>query len=71
MLTYGTTRQNRDLSEKIYTRTGVKFQEGIAESLDLLNAHNQYLNSQSQYINAALNVLNKSVALESLLEIPE
>jgi outer membrane protein TolC len=36
-----------------------------------MNAHNQYLNSQSQYISASLNVLNSSVAMESLLENPE
>jgi len=71
LLTYGTTRQNRALSEKIFRRTGVKYQEGISGSLDLMNAHNQYLSTQSQYINAAMNVLNKSVALESLTEIPE
>ncbi|MBW6492638.1 MAG: TolC family protein [Lentimicrobium sp.] len=71
LLTYGTTRKNRELSEKIYRRIGIKFQEGLSGSLDLMNAHNQYLNSQSQYINASLNVLNKSVSLESLLEIPE
>ena len=71
LLTYGTTQQNRALSEKIFRRTGVKYQEGISGSLDLMNAHNQYLNTQSQYINAAMNVLNKSVALESLTETPE
>ncbi|MCO5258026.1 MAG: TolC family protein, partial [Lentimicrobium sp.] len=71
LLTYGTTDQNRELSGKIYLRTSIKFQEGLAGSLDLMNAHNQYLNSQSQYINASLNVLNRSVAMESLLENPE
>jgi outer membrane protein TolC len=54
------------LSEKIFRRTGIKYQEGISGSLDLLNTQRQYLDSQSQYINAALNVLNKSIALQSM-----
>lgn len=66
LLTYGTSNQNKELSEKIFRRTGIKYQEGISGSLDLLNTQRQYLDSQSQYINAALNVLNKSIALQSM-----
>lgn len=67
LATYQNTRSSKDLAEKIFRRTGIKYTEGIAGSLDLLNTHNQYITAQSQYINAALNLLNKSVAMETLL----
>lgn len=66
--TLNNTHQNKFLAEKIFRRTGIKYQEGMAGSLDLLNTHNQYLTAQSRYINAALNLLNQQVALESLME---
>ncbi|MDP2236861.1 MAG: TolC family protein [Bacteroidales bacterium] len=65
--TYQNTKNSKGIAEKIFRRTGVKYTEGMAASLDLLNTQNQYLTSQSQYINAALNMLNKTVALESIL----
>jgi outer membrane protein TolC len=65
--TFQNTRSNKDLAEKIFRRTGIKYTEGLAGSLDLLNTHNQYITAESQFINAALNLLNKSVAMETLL----
>lgn len=65
--TYQNTRNSKGIAEKIFRRTGIKYTEGMAASLDLLNTQNQYLTAQSQYINAALNMLNKTVALESIL----
>ncbi len=65
--TYQNTKNSKGIAEKIFRRTGVKYTEGMAASLDLLNTQNQYLTSQSQYINAALNMLNKTVALETIL----
>lgn len=64
---YQFTMQNKEIAEKIFRRTGVKYSEGLAASLDLLNTQNQFLTAQSQYINATLNMLNKAVALEALL----
>jgi outer membrane protein TolC len=69
LLTYQNTRNNKAIAEKIFRRTSIKYTEGMAGSLDLLNTHNQYLSAQSQYINAALNLLQKSVALETLLMV--
>lgn len=71
LLTYQNTRNNKAIAEKIFRRTSIKYTEGMAGSLDLLNTHNQYLSAQSQYINAALNLLQKSVALETLLMVGE
>lgn len=70
LLTVENTRRNKATAEKIYYRTGVKYAEGLASSLDVLNTHNQYLNAQTQYINATLDLLNKATELESLLANP-
>ncbi|MBU1371051.1 MAG: TolC family protein [Bacteroidetes bacterium] len=67
LLNFDNTRKNKAIAEKIFRRTGIKYREGVASSIDLLNTHNQFLNAQSQYINAALQVLNMNVSLESLL----
>ncbi len=67
MLTYENTVKNKQIAEKIFKRTGIKYREGMASSLDLLNTHNQYLTAQSQFINAALNLLKQDVSLETLL----
>jgi outer membrane protein TolC len=64
---YQFTQQNKEIAEKIFRRTGIKYSEGLAASLDLLNTQNQFLTAQSQYINATLNMLNRAVALEALL----
>jgi outer membrane protein TolC len=66
--TLNNTHQNKMLAERIFRRTGIKYREGVAGSLDLLNTHNQYLNAQSRYINAGLNLLNQQLAFETLLE---
>lgn len=65
--TFQNTVNNKSVAMKIFKRTGIKYSEGLAGSIDLLNTHNQYISTQSQHINAALNLLNKSVALESML----
>jgi outer membrane protein len=66
--TFNNSTHNKQLASRIFQRTGVKYSEGMAGSLDLLNTHNQYLSAQSRYINSALNLLNQYVALESLMQ---
>ena len=70
LLTVETTRRNKAVAEKIYRRTSIKYTEGLASSLDVLNTHNQYLNAQTQYINATLDLMNKATELEKLLSNP-
>jgi outer membrane protein TolC len=70
LLTIENTRRNKATAQKIYYRTGIKYAEGLASSIDVLNTHNQYLNAQTQYINATLELLNKATELESLLNKP-
>jgi outer membrane protein TolC len=59
--------RNRTLSERIRNRTLRKYQEGLASSLELTQAENQYLEAERSYISAILNVLNAKEALEYAL----
>lgn len=58
---------NLTLANKINNITEEKFKEGLASSMKLLQAHNQYLNAESEYINATLSLLDKKLVLEKLL----
>lgn len=57
----------RKVAEKIFTTTSIKFSEGMASSLDILNTQTQFLNAEQDYINAALTLLQAGEELEKLL----
>jgi outer membrane protein len=58
---------NIDLSKRIYQKTLIKHREGMASSLDLTQAHNQYLNSSSNYTNSILEMLNAKLNYDKVL----
>ncbi len=64
---YLNLKQSVDLSDKIYKKTLIKYTEGMASSLDLTQAQNQFLMNQSSYYNSILNLFNAQTALERLL----
>jgi len=64
---YKTQTQNSDLSEEIYANVLFKYKEGMASSMDLSQAHQQYLTEQSNYFTALLDLLNAKLKLEKVL----
>ncbi|PLW93269.1 MAG: hypothetical protein C0591_14990 [Marinilabiliales bacterium] len=64
---YKNKEKARKVAEKIFTTTSVKFTEGMASSLDILNTQNQFLSAEQDYINAALSLLKAGEELEKLL----
>ena len=60
---------NIDLSKRIYHKTLIKHREGMASSLDLTQAHNQYLNSSSNYTTSLLELLNSKLNYDKILNI--
>jgi outer membrane protein len=58
---------NIELSERIYQKTLIKHKEGLASSLDLAQAHNQYLTSNSNYTNSILELLNSKLNYDKIL----
>ena len=65
---YVNQKQNLELAKKIYDKTLVKYQEGISTSMDLTQAHNQYLTVQSDYFNEMIELLYAKSSLDKLLD---
>ena len=57
----------RQVAEKIFKKTSVKFTEGMATSLDILNTQTQFLQAEQDYINASLALLKAGQELDKLL----
>jgi outer membrane protein TolC len=66
-LVFQNKTENLKLAKKINRINEEKFREGLASSMDLLQAHNQYLDAEREYINATLDLLDKKLVLEKLL----
>jgi len=65
--TFKKEEDNMVLAKKIYDRTLIKYNEGIVGSMDLTQAHNQYLTSQTSYFSAVFELLNSKSKLNKAL----
>jgi len=68
MSKYQANKISRDLAYKIYSKSIVKYKEGIISSMELAQAQNQYLQSQSNYFNAVLEMSAAYYKLEKILK---
>ncbi len=59
--------QALDLASRIERKNQIKFNEGINSSFELSQAQTQLYNTQKEYVEAMLNVLNKHISLDILL----
>ncbi len=64
---FQTARKNMELSEKILDKTTIKQKNGLASSLDVTVANNQYLESQGNYIQSLFNLLSAKSTLDKAL----
>jgi len=64
---YQNKEKAKQVAEKIFMKTSVKFTEGMASSLDILNTQTQFLQSEQDYINASLALLKAGQELDKLL----
>ena len=60
-------QDNMALAQRIFDRTQIKYNEGVASSFELSQAQNQLLTSQGSYINATLQLLNSRSRLNKAL----
>jgi len=65
--TYLKEQKNKELAEKIYHRSMIKFSNGIITSTELTQLNMQYINTQSAYFNAIIQVLNSKAELDKIL----
>ncbi len=64
---YNTQKENVEVSYRVYESVENKYREGVASSLDLTQAHNNYLQAENNYISALMDLLQTKLALEKLL----
>ena len=64
---YETQQKNLELAQKIHDKTLIKYNEGIATSVELSSAENDMLQTQSQYINALYELLLAKADLDKAL----
>ena len=55
------------LAKRVFERNKIKYKNGIVSSMDLIQAHNQYLSSQSNYIQNVISVLNAKTKIDKYL----
>ena len=65
--TYMTEQANVKLTKKIYDKTVFKYKQGMASSMDVSQANNQYLDGNRAYAMAIMDLLNSKVELEKAL----
>jgi outer membrane protein len=63
---YRNVKDNMDLSKKVYDKTLIKYQEGLASSTDLTQANDRFLAAQANYIQALAGLLNAKNKLDRL-----
>jgi len=61
------TAQMAALAQRIFDDTHVKFSQGLAGSLELTQAHNQYLNAESGHSQAVVQLLDSRLRLDKAL----
>lgn len=64
---YQTVKEDLELAKSIKDRTRIKYNEGLASSVDLTTAEAQYLTTLGNYINTTLELLNAKLNLDKAL----
>ncbi|WP_341838045.1 TolC family protein [Chitinophaga pollutisoli] len=62
-----TQEKNMALTQGIYDRVVLKYEEGVATSLDVLSADSELKTAQNDYINALINTLISKVKLDQAM----
>ncbi|MDZ4759313.1 MAG: TolC family protein [Bacteroidota bacterium] len=60
-------KRSRDLSEKIYNTTSIKYKEGIANSFELQTADSDFKTAQTSYLNAIYELLTSKSDLKKAM----
>ena len=68
---FGTNKENLALANRIEQKNQTKYFEGVASSFELREAQLQLYSTQNNYIKAIQNVIQKKLALETLLNTPQ
>jgi outer membrane protein TolC len=63
---YLTQKENVEVAKSVYDSYYNKYKQGMASSLDLTQANNNYLQAENNYISSVLKLLQARLALQKL-----
>ncbi len=64
---YKIQQKNIDVSKRVFANISIKYEQGVASALDIVNAHNNLLTAESNYITSIMELLQAQTALNNLL----
>lgn len=64
---YRLQKENIEIASRVLKSFGNKYNQGMASSLDLTQANNNYLTAQNNYLSALMNLLQTRVAFNKLM----
>jgi outer membrane protein TolC len=67
--TYANENENMSVAQRVFDNTTLKFNQGVASNLELVNASNDLISAQSTYVQAVLTLVNAQVELEKFLNL--
>ena len=67
--TYTNEQENITVTQRVFDNTTLKFQQGVASNLELVNASNDLITAQSTYVQAVLTLVNAQVEFEKFLNM--
>lgn len=63
-----TSKENVGLAKRIKNKTLIRYQEGLASSMDLTTAENQQIQAQTEYINTLFKAMDAKLQMKVVLE---
>ena len=66
-LNYRNNKESMELSRKVYEKNLIKFNEGVATSLELTQSQNQYLTAEGNYYSSIISLLKAKAKVERIL----
>ncbi|MFO7670850.1 MAG: TolC family protein [Bacteroidales bacterium] len=64
---FATQKENREVALRVYESFTRKFEQGMANSLDITQANGNYLEAESNYMTSLMEVLNAKLQLDKLM----
>lgn len=66
---YENRKKNVDVAYRIYKNYQLKYEQGVASSLDLTISNNNYLQAETEYLMSIISLINAKVDLKKLLNL--
>jgi outer membrane protein TolC len=60
-------KKNIEVSDRVFKKISIKYEQGAASAMDVVTAHNNLLTAQSNYVSSMMELLNAESAMNNLL----